>query len=109
MRILFKTDDLAHLCQEEKIMLRKIGKAGSRQLRARLADLDAAENMSQVKRGRPHPLKREFVDCLGLDLDGGRRLVLEVAQDPIPTSQDGSIDWRQVKEVRVVYIGDYHD
>ena len=82
---------------------------GAKKLRARLADLDAAENLDQVRVGRPHWLKGDFAGCLSLDLDGGRRLVIKPANNPLPVLPDGSVDRCQVTRVRVEYIGNYHD
>lgn len=78
--ILFKDNALRRLCSEERVMLRKLGRKGARKLCARLKDLEAFDSMAAVCYGRPHPLKGEFKDCIGLELDGGRRLVLEVAR-----------------------------
>lgn len=41
--------------------------------------------------------------------DGGVRLVFDSADSPIPLNEDFSINWPQVRRVRIVYIGDYHD
>ncbi len=109
MDILFKDNALRRLCTQERVMLRALGKKGARKLRARLKDLQAFSNMKEVCFGRPHPLRGHFKECLGLDLDGGRRLVLEAANEPIPRNEDHSIDWSSVTRVRVIFIGDYHD
>jgi proteic killer suppression protein len=90
-------------------MNKQLGKSGAKKLRARLADLQAAANMTQVKRGRPHLLEGRFKGCIALDLDGGKRLVLEAANEPNPRRDDESIDWSRVTTVRIVFIGDYHD
>lgn len=109
MDILFKDNALRRLCTQEGVMLRALGKKGARKLRARLKDLRAFSNMTEVRFGRPHPLRGNFNDCLGLDLDGGRRLVLEAANKPIPRTKDHRIDWSSVTQVRIIFIGDYHD
>ena len=88
-------------------MGKELGAKSARKLRARLADLRAAANVSQVKRGRPHPLKGKFDGCL--DLDSGHRLVIRPVDNPPPTRPDGGLDWSQVEAVLVTYIGDYHD
>jgi proteic killer suppression protein len=108
--ILFKTNELKSLCDQEKTAKKKLGAIGAKKLRTRLADLAAAENMGAVKFGRPHVLKGELAGCIALDLDGGCRLVVAAANDPIPTNAtDGSILWDRVDTICVVYIGDYHD
>ena len=89
-------------------MIKKLGPKGARKLKARLADLLAASNMAQVRRGRPHTLTGTFEGCISLELDGGSRLVVEAVADPLPALVGGGIDWSQVDAVRVVFIGDYH-
>jgi proteic killer suppression protein len=69
----------------------------------------AAQRVTDLIAGRPHPLKGDRSGQFAVDLDGGRRLVFEAASDAPPTQDDGSIDWRQVTAVTVVFIGDYHD
>lgn len=109
MDILFISKKLEGICREEKRMVKQLGRNGARKLRARLKDLSAAANMEEVRVGRPHLLRGDFAGCLALDLDGGRRLVLEAADDPIPRREDESIDWGSVTRIRIVFIGDYHD
>ena len=89
-------------------MIKELGPKGAKKLKARLADLQAASNMAQVRRGCPHPLSGVFQGCIGLDLDGGRRLVVEPMADPPPMLPDGGLDWTNVDAVRVVFIGNYH-
>lgn len=42
-------------------------------------------------------------------LAGGKRLVFEPDQDPVPKKEDGGLDWARVTAITVVEIGDYHD
>jgi hypothetical protein len=52
---------------------------------------------------------RDRAGEFALDLDGGKRLVFESANDPVPVNEDDSIDWSKVTSIRIVFIGDYHD
>ena len=90
-------------------MERELGKAGARKLRARLDDLGAAGNVTELIAGRPHPLRGDRHGRFALDLDGGRRLVFEPTAQPPPDHPHGGIDWRSVDDVTIVFIGDYHD
>jgi len=90
-------------------MERQFGSPCAKKLRQRLSDLCAAETLTDVVAGRPHPLKRDRLGQFALDLHGGTRLVFESADDPIPHLDDGSIAWHEVTKVRIVFIGDYHD
>lgn len=69
----------------------------------------AASNVSELEAGEPHRLKGDRAGQIALKLHGGNRLVFESANDPVPKTQDGAIDWASVTIVRIVFIGDYHD
>ena len=65
--------------------------------------------MGELIVGNPHPLKGDRLGQFALNLKGGVRLVFEPENDPVPYNEDGSIDWRNVSAVCIVFIGDYHD
>jgi toxin HigB-1 len=109
MEITFGDRKLQKLCEQPAIAQKKLGASGARKLRSRLADLLAAETVQDLIAGRPHPLKGDRAGQFAVDLDGGNRLVFESAHDPIPYKDDGSIDWSNVSQVCIVFIGDYHD
>lgn len=109
MDILYSDGNVERLCRDDKQARRKLGAAGQKRLTSRLADLDAAERLGEVIAGSPHPLKGDRKGQYSFTLDGGRRLVLEPADSPLPLDRDGEIDWPNVRSVRVVLIGDYHD
>lgn len=109
MEIGFKDRKLRELCEKQAVARRKLGDACARKLHARLADLEAAEAVTDLVAGNPHPLKRDRAGQFALDLAGGYRLVFAPANDPTPRKPDASIDWSQVTIVCVEFIGDYHD
>ncbi len=109
MDIVFGDDSLAKLCSTERLQNKELGADCARKLRARLADLAAASNVSALVAGRPHPLKGDRNGQFAVDLAKGDRLVFEPANVRLPQRDDSSIAWERVTEVRVVYIGDYHD
>lgn len=109
MDIEFSSSDLQTICEQQRQMLKRLGDNCSRKLRTRLADLRAAANVAELSAGRPHPLKGDRAGQFALDLHGGKRLVFEPANNPIPTHDDDSVAWEQVTKIRIVFIGDYHD
>ncbi|MDE0291953.1 MAG: killer suppression protein HigA [Candidatus Dadabacteria bacterium] len=109
MDISFLDSDLKKLCEDSKYASRKLGSASARKLQTRLADLDAAAKLGDVTVGRPHPLKGDRIGEFALDLSGGRSLVFKSCDDPAPLNADGDMEWREVKSIRIVFIGDYHD
>ncbi len=109
MDIEFSSPDLQALCEQQRLMTKQLGDNCSRKLRTRLADLRAAANVAELTSGRPHLLKRDRAGQFALDLHGGKRIVFEPANNPVPTREDDSIAWDLVTKVRIVFIGDYHD
>ncbi|HIK12331.1 MAG TPA: killer suppression protein HigA [Oscillatoriaceae cyanobacterium M33_DOE_052] len=109
MEISFRDKKLQELCEQESVAQRKLGKNTARKLKARLADLMAAANVSELQAGRPHPLKGDRVGQFALDLVHPQRLVFKPAHETIPRLEDGGIDWSQVTQIYIIWIGDYHD
>lgn len=77
---------------------------------ARLADIDAASSLSDLRElpGRCHELAVDRVGQLGIELADGRRLVIEPANDPAPRDSAGALDWSRIDAVRIVEIVNYH-
>lgn len=109
MEITFSDGKLQKLCEQSAIAQKKLGKDCARKLRSRLADLDAASTVQDLIAGHPHPLKGDRLGQFALDLHGGKRLVFEPSNKPVPQKADGSTHWAQVTEIRIIFIGDYHD
>ncbi len=109
MDISFLNSDLKRLCEDQKHANRKLGSASAKKLRTRLRVLKVAVRLGEIPVGRPHPLKGDRAGQFAVDLGGGRRLVFEPSDDPVPLSEDGTVEWREVRSIRIVFIGDYHD
>lgn len=109
MEITFADKKLKKQCLQEKEAQKKHGAKCAKKLKTRLADLAAVNCVTELFAGRPHPLKRDRTGEFAVDLEGGKRLVFKPDNDPIPLSEDGSINWSKVTAVCIVYIGNYHD
>ncbi|MEC4818996.1 MAG: killer suppression protein HigA [Scytonema sp. PMC 1069.18] len=109
MKITFADHKLQNLCEQEKLAQRKLGTTCTKKLTTRLADLAAVSCVTELVMGRPHPLKGDRAGEFAVDLEGGKRLVFKPDNNPIPLTENGSIDWSKVTAVCIVFIGDYHD
>lgn len=109
MEIRFKDKKLQELCEQERVAKRKLGNNMARKLKARLTNLMVASNVTELQAGRPHPLEGDRAGQFALDLVHPQRLVFEPAHETVPRLEDGGIDWSQVTQVCIVWIGDYHD
>ena len=109
MDIDFENAKLRALCEQRARMVGAFGLPSANKLQGRLADLEAAAFVTELVAGRPHPLKGDRLGQFAVDLHGAVRLVFEPDHDPVPRNADKSIAWNQVNNVRIVFIGDYHD
>ena len=109
MEITFADGKLQKLCEQAKIAQKELGQPCARKLSSRLADLMTVDVVADLAVGKPHPLKGDRLGQFALNLEGGRRLVFEANDDPIPYREDGGIEWSKVTQVRIVFVGDYHD
>ena len=110
MVIEFRTDKLRRQCLLEREMVKAWGPERASRLRRRLADLDAAESLADMRAlpGRTHELREDRAGQLAIDLDGPFRLIFEVADEPVPRRADGGLEWSGVRSIRIVSIEDYH-
>lgn len=109
MKILFADKKLRALCEQQKVATQKLGSQSARKLRSRLSDLEAASSVAELVVGNPHPLTGNRQGQFALNLAGGHRLVFSAANEPLPLTHDGSINWSAVTIVEIIFIGDYHD
>jgi proteic killer suppression protein len=72
VKIAFANDDVLGLCTNEKLARKKLGEAGFRRLRTRLAELEAARCVTELPAGRPHPLFGDRLGQYAVSLDGAR-------------------------------------
>lgn len=109
MEIVYKDKKLRALCEKQAVARKKLGDGCARKLRGRLGDLAAADKVTDLVAGHPHPLKHDRAGQFALDLAGGFRLVFAPTNDPLPRKADASIDWSGVTSICIELIGDYHD
>ena len=80
-------------------------------LQQRLMELKAAyclADISRVPPARCHPLSGNRDGQLSVDLKHPYRLLFIPANDPIPVTQDGGLNWAKVTEIEIVEIIDTH-
>ena len=108
MQITYASKTIQRLCEEDKHQRKQLGEKRAKRLKARLSELRAVENVSQLRLGRPHALTADRAGQYSVDLDGPMRLLFESTDQPPPTLPAGGINWQQVNSVRLLEIGDTH-
>ncbi len=111
MHISFRTAKLQREFESERDLRRNRGTAQANKIATRMLQLEAAENLEQLRGqpGRFHELRENLDGRLVCDLDGPYRLIFECADDPSRTSEQGGLDWAQVKAIRILGVLDYHE
>jgi len=103
LEIAFAKRSIRQLCENERTAQRLLGKKAAEKLKARLADLSAADYVKDLVVGRPR------------EAHGGRRIVIDLCDEiqlvfcvnhnVAPTMQNGAVDWSRVNRVKIEKIG----
>lgn len=111
MIIYFRARKLQKVCNNAKLSKKELGHEMARKLQQRLMELKAAsclDDISRVPPPRCHQLSGNRNGQLSVDLKHPRRLYFIPANDPIPETEDGGLDWRKVTEIEIIEIFDPH-
>ena len=104
MEIQFDTKELRDVCEQEAVAIDQLGVMAAGGLKLRLADLRAAEAISDVLAGNPQQGQHDGTDCFRFSLDEGAVLVLTPNHSKPRLDDAGKTDWPQVRRIRVVSL-----
>lgn len=99
LEIAFQTTEIRTLCEESIASKRKFGEEISAQLRARLADLRAAERISDVVVGEPIFFSDREEKICEIEICPGWVIRLTANHPRLP-----NLPWREVARVKVLAI-----
>ncbi len=111
MELVFKTKKLARNCSNQRLMIREYGADRAKFLKMRLISLMSATDLSivaTIPQLKFHPLLGNRRGQYAIYIKSNWRLILEVAEDPIPLKEDESMDYKQVQKIKILGIEDYH-
>lgn len=109
MEMVFSSVLLQTRCSRERSMKKAFGGL-TPVLQHRLFELEAAETLADLPRhARCQPLTGEREGTYGLRLDGARVLVVAPNHNPLPTTDNGTIDPTRVKRIEVVNVVEVTD
>ena len=89
------------MCEDEVVAADTLGRPVAERLRARLADIRAAESVADLVVGA------DLLDdppTLTLGLPSGYKVVCRPNDQAIPTHHDGTVAWDRVRRLQVVEI-----
>ncbi len=111
MIIYFKTKKLQKICNNTKTSKKELGNEMTRKLQQRLMELKAVSCLDDISRMPPprcHQLSGNRDGQLSVDLKHPRRLYFIPANDPVPETEDGGLDWCKVTEIEITEIFNPH-
>jgi len=111
MVVSYHTNKVQKICNEEKAGIKALGSECARKLRQRLAELAAAEVLSDISHlppSRCHELTNRG-GVFSVDLQHPYRLLFIPANEPVPRKPDGGLDLKQITAVEITGIEDTHD
>ncbi len=110
MTIEFDNNKLAKQFADEKSLKKAFGEK-AKGIIARLADLDAADTLKDMRflpAAQCHELKGELAGYFAVKINPNFRLIFYPTQQPPPILEDGGIDWLAVDAVTITAVIDYH-
>lgn len=110
MKITFEDKKLGKMANDDRKMVKELGKIRATLLRRRLTQLQDATTLEEVRNlpGNYHELTNNRKGQWACDLDQPYRLIFTPHESPIPTNADGQYIWLEITGVEVIEIINYH-
>lgn len=111
MDVSFSIGKVAKICNSAKKLRGEYGPRMAALIQQRLAELQAADTLADMRSlpgARCHELKGNLAGHLAVDLVHPHRMVFVPDHDPVPSKDDGGMNWDEITAVVVIGIGDYH-
>ncbi len=90
---------------------RHLGAKRARRLQQRMMELKAAISLDDISRlppARCHELTGNRKGQLSVDLEHPYRLLFIPANNPLPETKNGGLDWSGVTEIEIIGVVDTH-
>lgn len=110
MKITFADKKLRKQANDDRLMLKELGKVRAQILRRRLTQLEDAETLEDVRNlpGNFHELTENRKGQWACDLDQPYRLIFTPHENPIPANEDGQYIWLEITGVEIIELTNYH-
>lgn len=110
MNITFADRKLLKIANDDRKMVKELGKIRAGKLRERLVQLSIATTLEEVRHlpGNYHELVDDRKGQWACDLDQPYRLIFTPHEVPIPVNMHGQYIWAEIQGVEVVEIINYH-
>jgi proteic killer suppression protein len=110
MVITYKTRKLEKSLTDPKEMNRTYGYR-AKKINQRLKEIKAAATLAVLKTipaANCHLLKADRSNQFAVDVSANWRIIFEPNYYPVPSNEDGSINWSAITKIIILEVTDYH-
>jgi len=110
VEINYKSRKLEKQLTDPKEMAKSFGQL-ARKVNQRLKDLASADNLAimlTIPAAKCHELTGARKGQLAVNVSVNYRMIFEPMHEPIPTKDDGGLNWEEVTKIQINEIEDYH-
>lgn len=110
MKITFENKKIENLVNDSKTLQKKYGQIGAKIIHRRLDDLRAANTLQDTRHlpGKYHELKDNRKRQIAAHLEEPYRLIFVPDHDPVPLTENNSMDWKVINSIKIIEIINYH-
>ena len=109
MIISFQNKTLREVCEQKQQAIEVFGESVAHKLHNRLADIMAAENVSDLIVGSPEEIFINDKPCYLIKASKKTGIIFESSHPKTPMLPKGTIDWSQVSRIKITEIKTYDD
>lgn len=110
MKITYKNNKLKKQLTNNTEIIKAFGKI-AKKVKQRMNELTSADDLyiiSKIPPLRLHPYKGNRQDTWSIDIQENWRICFEINEEPIPKLEDGSVDLKNVFNIKIMSIEDPH-
>jgi len=104
LNLSFENKDLRLICENEVKAHQKLGNEIASNLKSRLADMRAAESVTDLLVGNPQEIEYKDNTAYKIDLSSEKCIIFCSVHSKTPVLSNGKIDWHNVSRVKIISI-----
>lgn len=109
MELSFSRKSVRLICQCERTAKRSFGLGVTEKLKSRLADLRAADSLTDIPTGRFSPHPSPDGQEMTVELCDGYTLTFRANHTKVPVTKANRVDWARVSRIKIMTIGMNND
>lgn len=110
MEITYKNKKLKKKLTDDTEMIKSFGKI-AKKVKQRITQLKSADNLDVISKIPPlrlHPYKGNRQGTWSIDIQENWRICFETNEEPIPKLKDGSVDLKNILNIKIISVEDPH-